>query len=123
MGSDDPYRILGVDRDASEEQVRAAFRDAIRRAHPDRTGTRADPGSITALVDAWRLLGDPVRRARFDEGGRTGRHGVISSAQVTGWRPVGAHTSLMIKRVFLITLTLTVAATCVLFVIAMAQSG
>jgi curved DNA-binding protein CbpA len=122
MRSQDPYRILGVGRDASDGQIRAAFRDAIRRAHPDRNGARVDPRSITALVDAWRVLGDPVRRARSDEGYRPDRHGVMPSGQVT-WQPMRVRTSLLIKRLFVIALALAVAAACVLFVIAMAQSG
>ena len=123
MSSDDPYRILGVDHDASDQQIRAAFRSAIRQAHPDRNGARTDHQTITALIDAWRLLADPARRAGLDQGDRPNHHGVRPGDQVTGSQPVGAHTSLLIKRLFLITLTLTVAAVCVLLVIAMAQSG
>ena len=122
MSADDPYSVLGVDRDASDEEIRAAFRDAIRRAHPDRIGAKANPQSITALIDAWRLLRDPVSRARFEEN-RPRIDDAVPGDQLPGWQPVEARTSLLIKRLFLVTLILSLAAICVLFVIAMAQSG
>jgi hypothetical protein len=123
MGPDDPYSILGIDRDASDEQIRAAFRDAIRRSHPDRIGAKASHQSITALIDAWRLLRDPANRARLEECDRPGVHSVVPSDPLAGSQPVAARTCLLMKGLFLITWILTVAAVSILFVIAMAQSG
>ena len=123
MGPDDPYQVLGVDRDASDDQIRAAFRDAIRRAHPDRIGAKANHQSVTALVDAWRFLRVPANRAGFEGSDRPGTHGAEPSDQLSGWQPVEVRSSLVIKRLFLIAIILTVVAICVLFVIAMAQSG
>lgn len=120
MTPDDPYHVLGVGRDASDDEIRAAFRAAIRRAHPDRSKAKADHQSITALTDAWRLLHDPVRRASFDEGDRPVAR---KNSPSDRWEPVHVHTSVLIKRLFLVTLLLTVVALSVLFLVAMAQSG
>ncbi len=59
----DPYRVLGVARTSSPEEIRRAYRLAIRRVHPDVGG---DAEAATRLTDAYRLLMDPERRARWD---------------------------------------------------------
>ncbi len=61
--------------DATTDQIRRAYRGLVRRYHPDRLGDRAaDPRSraeaevwIRELNAAWDVLGDPERRARYDQ--------------------------------------------------------
>ena len=63
------YRRLGVTPDATAEQIRAAYRDAARRHHPDARVARGSAGSddeMAAINEAWRVLSDPVARARYD---------------------------------------------------------
>ncbi len=63
------YRRLGVAPDATTEQIRAAYRDAARRHHPDARVARGSVGSddeMAAINEAWRVLSDPVARARYD---------------------------------------------------------
>jgi len=63
------YRRLGVAPDATAEQIRAAYRDAARRHHPDARVARGSAGSddeMAAINEAWRVLSDPVARARYD---------------------------------------------------------
>jgi len=62
-GGGDPYAVLGVKREASEAQIHAAYRDAVRRTHPDAGGSSA---AFEAVQDAYETLRDPVARARFD---------------------------------------------------------
>lgn len=49
---------------ARDEEVRAAYRRLARLRHPDRTG--GDAGPMAALNEAYRVLGDPARRAAYD---------------------------------------------------------
>jgi len=57
------YDVLGVAPTASAEEVRAAYRRAARDHHPDAGG---DGLRMQDLNAAWRVLGDPIRRAAYD---------------------------------------------------------
>lgn len=61
----DHYRVLGARRDATTEQLREAYRRAARDAHPDRHGA-ASAERMAQVNEAWRVLGDPVRRRQYD---------------------------------------------------------
>lgn len=62
----DPYDILGIRRDASDEQIKAAYRKRAKAAHPDSGG---DTEAFGRLQKAYELLLDPVRRKLFDDTG------------------------------------------------------
>lgn len=60
------YADLGVDRSASEADIRAAYRRAAKRAHPDAGGSRED---FERVSRAKLVLLDPARRDRYDRDG------------------------------------------------------
>lgn len=60
------YDTLGVSRDASDEDIRRAFRKAARTEHPDKGG---DEQKFAAINRAYEILKDPERRAVYDSGG------------------------------------------------------
>jgi hypothetical protein len=63
----DLYQLLGVSRVASREEIALAWRRRARAEHPDaRPADAAAPGRFRALAGAWRVLGDPARRAVYD---------------------------------------------------------
>ena len=65
----DPYTILGVARDATADQIKAAYRTLAKKHHPD-----LNPGDVTAvdrfkdISAAYELLSDADKRTRFDRG-------------------------------------------------------
>lgn len=59
------YEVLGISRDASTSQVRAAFRRLARAHHPD-TSASGSAESLAPVNEAWRVLGDPVLRYAYD---------------------------------------------------------
>jgi signal peptidase I len=67
----DLYRALGVRRDASPEEIQEAYRHLAR--HPDLVPDNDDPGRpwvagrIAQIQQAYEVLSDPERRARYDE--------------------------------------------------------
>ncbi len=65
----DPYETLGVSKDASPADIKRAYRNAAKKAHPDAGG---DPAAFHALQRAHDVLSDAERRARYDETGDMG---------------------------------------------------
>lgn len=64
----DPYKILGVPREATESQIRRAFRKQARTAHPDGGGSAE---AFNMLKRAYDLLSDQESRRLYDETGET----------------------------------------------------
>jgi molecular chaperone DnaJ len=65
----DPYKTLGVDRKASQEEIKKAYRKLARQYHPD---TNKDAGAeerFKQISEAYDVLGDPEKRKRYDRGG------------------------------------------------------
>ncbi len=69
MEQEDLYQILGIAKDASEVEVRAACRRLLGQVHPDRGGSDA---LFRVVYRAYAVLTDPVRRAAYDEQLRRG---------------------------------------------------
>jgi molecular chaperone DnaJ len=69
----DPYDVLGVPRDADEQQVKKAFRKLARELHPD--VNRHDPEAeekFKECAEAYEILSDSERRAVYDRYGHEG---------------------------------------------------
>ena len=65
----DPYEVLGVKRDASQDEIRKAYRALARKLHPDlNPGDKAAEEKFKAVSAANDIVGDPEKRARFDRG-------------------------------------------------------
>ena len=60
------YRVLGVERTASAEDIKAAFRRQAKRLHPDRGDGTGDKEAFRLLVEAYEVLRDPQQRLRYD---------------------------------------------------------
>src|SRR5437588_9108923 len=66
----DPYKVLGVDKKASQDQIKRAYRKLARQYHPDR-----NPGDVAAearfkeIGQAHDVLSDPEKRKQYDRGG------------------------------------------------------
>jgi molecular chaperone DnaJ len=77
----DPYQLLGVERGASEADVKRAFRRMARELHPD--VNRHDPEAeekFKAAAEAYEILSDPERRRTYDAFGHEG-------LRTGGWSP------------------------------------
>ena len=66
---DDPYQTLGVARDASAKDIRAAYRKLAKQHHPDlNPGSKTSEERFKAISVANELLSDVEKRAKFDRG-------------------------------------------------------
>lgn len=63
-----PYQVLGVPSDATEAQLRSAWRRAVRRTHPDYGGNVHEFHAVTV---AWDTVGSPEARAAYDRRARS----------------------------------------------------
>lgn len=70
-----PYDILGVAKDATAAEIRAAYRRRASAAHPDRA--HGDAADMTALNQARDILLDPERRQQYDQTGSTQRRNTV----------------------------------------------
>ncbi len=69
----DPYEVLGVERNASEQQIKKAFRQLARELHPDVNAH--DPQAeekFKEAAEAYEILSDSERRATYDRYGHEG---------------------------------------------------
>ena len=67
--SEDPYSVLGVKKEATPDEIRAAYRKLAKTLHPDlNPGDRAAEEKFKAVAAAYDLVGDPEKRARYDRG-------------------------------------------------------
>jgi molecular chaperone DnaJ len=69
----DPYDVLGIERGASGDEVKSAFRRLAQRFHPDKNpGDDRAQQKFKEINAAYQILGDPEKRAMFDRFGSAG---------------------------------------------------
>jgi molecular chaperone DnaJ len=69
-GQPDFYQILGIKRDASEQEIKKAHRKLARKHHPDvNPGDKAAEERYKQISQAYEVLSDPQKRAKYDQFG------------------------------------------------------
>lgn len=69
----DYYKLLGVAKNASEEEIKKAYRRLAQQYHPDKTGGNTE--KFKEINEAYQVLSDSQKRAQYDQFGTTFEHG------------------------------------------------
>src|SRR3954470_21628085 len=70
MAVKDPYKVLGVDKKASQDDIKKAYRKLARQYHPDHNaGDKSAEERFKEIQGAYDLIGDPDKRKQYDQGG------------------------------------------------------
>ena len=84
MADRDFYEILGLQRTATEDEIKKAYRKAALKYHPDRNpGDKEAERKFKEAAEAYEVLGDAGKRSRYDQFGREGLHGVAGHGFAT----------------------------------------
>ena len=77
----DFYSVLGVQRAASEDEIKKAYRKLAMQYHPDRNnGSREAEEKFKEITEAYDVLRDPNKRAAYDRYGEAGLRGAAGGA-------------------------------------------
>lgn len=88
MDFKDYYKILGVEADADDKTIKAAYRKLARKYHPDVSEHHDAEAQFKEVSEAYEVLKDPEKRAEYDEIRKYGTHNQ-SFKPPPGWQPSG----------------------------------
>jgi molecular chaperone DnaJ len=79
----DYYKVLGVSKSASQEEIKKAYRKLAHKYHPDKKG--GDEKKFKEINKAYQILSDKEKRAQYDRFGRTFEGSAPGGFQAGGW--------------------------------------
>ena len=72
----DYYEVLGVDKSASAEEIKKAYRKMAIKYHPDKNpGDKEAEEKFKEAAEAYSILSDPDKKSRYDQFGHAGVEG------------------------------------------------
>ena len=85
----DYYKILGVNKSATEDEIKRAYRKLAHQHHPDKNG--GDDKKFKEINEAYQILGNRKKREQYDRFGRTFDTGGFSAqgGPASGWEGFG----------------------------------
>ncbi|MFV0556447.1 MAG: molecular chaperone DnaJ [Lactovum sp.] len=75
MNNEELYKELGVDKNASQDEIKKAYRKLSKQYHPDINKESGAEDKYKKIQDAYETLGDEQKRANYDQFGATGNSG------------------------------------------------
>ncbi len=83
MAEKDYYKILGISKEASPDEIKKAFRQLARKYHPDvNHGNKEAEEKFKEINEAFQVLGNPQKKAQYDQYGSS----AFSAEDITGFR-------------------------------------
>jgi len=94
MGNKDYYALLGVNRLASDDEIKRAYKQKALKHHPDKN--RGDIDAEKKFMDiseAYEILSDPYKRSLYDRFGSEELRNYLGTDPRNNFRPTGTHYS------------------------------
>jgi len=82
--SKDYYKILGIDKGASKEEIKRAYRELAQKYHPDKKG--GDEKRFKEINEAYQVLSDDNKRQQYDQFGTTFEGFSARGGPAWGWQ-------------------------------------
>jgi len=85
LAKNDYYETLGVEKNASTDEIKKAFRTLALKYHPDRNSSNKEAeGKFKEINEAYQVISDPEKRARYDQYGSADGVGGFNSRDFQG---------------------------------------
>ncbi|MGZ4969696.1 MAG: molecular chaperone DnaJ [Methylobacter sp.] len=86
MAKEDFYKLLGVDRNASDAEIKKSYRSKAMKFHPDRNKDNPEEAEakFKKIKEAYEVLSDPKKRAAYDQFGHAGVDGSMGGGRGAG---------------------------------------
>ena len=92
MSKRDYYEVLGVDKSASDSQLKSAYKKLAIKYHPDKNpGNKEAEEKFKEAAEAYDVLSDPQKRAQYDQFGHAGMQGMGGGAGFSSFDDIFSH--------------------------------
>lgn len=81
MSKEDYYKILGVEKGASDDDIKKAYRKLSKKYHPDVNKEKEAEGKFKEINEAYQVLSDKQKRGAYDQFGHAGAQNFGAGAQ------------------------------------------
>src|SRR6185312_106625 len=90
MAENDFYKVLGVEKSASAQEIKSAYRKLALQYHPDRNKTKEAEEKFKEVTKAYEILSDPQKKQTYDQFGASAfEQGGMGGNPFAGGNPFG----------------------------------
>lgn len=103
MPEQDLYKILGVTKSSTQDEIKKAYRKLSRKYHPDMNPDNpSSEAKFKEIQNAFEVLGDPTKKQQYDQFGTTFPTGTVPGGSGAGfpWSPTGGPGPIDLNSIF-----------------------